>query len=308
VLRNKGPCGSARPRWCALTVKVRSKLNQVLAITGLTSMLLVLSGCASLISNATNQLADNLSAAILNSNDLDTVREAIPAYLVLIDSLLVGDKPSADLLLAASQLNGAFASLVDPVRSQKLTEKALGYARRGACLQNELLCNLEALDYGAFEQRVEGLQAAQLEATFALAVAWTSWIQAHSDDWGAVGQLARVKKLMSRVIALDDRFDNGGAHLYLGGLETVLPPSMGGQPEKGRAHFERAIEYSEGQFLMAKVVFAEQYAKMMFDQTLHDRLLQEVIDADPVVPNLTLINVLAQDLARELLSESNEYF
>jgi hypothetical protein len=59
---------------------------------------------------------------------------------------------------------------------------------------------------------------------------------------------------------------------------------------------------------MAKVVFAEQYAKMMFDQTLHDRLLQEVIDADPVVPNLTLINVLAQDLARELLSESNEYF
>jgi len=55
-------------------------------------------------------------------------------------------------------------------------------------------------------------------------------------------------------------------------------------------------------------VFAEQYAKMMFDQTLHDRLLQEVIDADPVVPNLTLINVLAQDLARELLSESNEYF
>jgi hypothetical protein len=56
------------------------------------------------------------------------------------------------------------------------------------------------------------------------------------------------------------------------------------------------------------VIYAEQYAKLMFDQALHDRLLNEVIEADPVAPDLTLINLVAQNLAKELLAESDEYF
>jgi hypothetical protein len=96
--------------------------------------------------------------------------------------------------------------------------------------------------------------------------------------------------------------------LYMGGLETVLPASMGGNPEKGKAHFESAIEYSGGRFLMAKVVYAEQYAKLVFDQALHDALLNSVLAADPVAPNLTLINTLAQERAKQLMMESNDYF
>jgi hypothetical protein len=271
-------------------------------------VVLGLSSCATLVSNATNQLTDNLSAAILDSDDVETIKEAIPAYLVLIDSLVVGERPSPSLLLAAAKLNGAFAVLVSAERSQKLTTKALNYSRRGACLESESLCDLAAIDYAVFEQRVKTLEPDEIAPAFALAVAWTSWIQAHSADWAAVGQLARVKGLMNRVIELDDGFDDGGAHLYMGGLETVLPASMGGNPEKGRGHFEKAIEYSEGRFLMAKVVYAEQYAKLMFDQALHDKLLEEVVSADPVAPNLTLINTVAQEQARQLLLESNDYF
>ena len=48
--------------------------------------LLWLSSCASLMNGVTSQLADNLAAAILNSGDVATVREAVPAYLLLIDS------------------------------------------------------------------------------------------------------------------------------------------------------------------------------------------------------------------------------
>ena len=59
---------------------------------------------------------------------------------------------------------------------------------------------------------------------------------------------------------------------------------------------------------MAKVVYAEQYAKLVFDQTLHDTLLTSVLAADPVEPNLTLINTLAQERAKQLMMESNDYF
>ena len=267
-----------------------------------------LTSCSSLVNNATNQLANNLSTAILDSSDVDTVREAIPAYLVLIDSLVLGDQPSPDLLLAAADLNGAFASLVDADRSSRLSLKAFNYANRGACLKAVKLCDLPDISFSDFSDRVALIDLDDLDPAFALAAAWTGWIQANSSDWAAVGQLARVKALMSRVLALKDDYDAGRAHLYMGGLETVLPSSMGGNPEKGRLHFEKALEYSEGRFLMAQVIYAEQYAKLVFDQALHDELLRSVIAANPVAPNLTLINTLAQERAVELLAESNDYF
>jgi len=141
-----------------------------------------------------------------------------------------------------------------------------------------------------------------------LAVAWTGWMQAHSSDWNAIAQLGKVKYLMNRCIELDETISDGGPHLYMGGLETVLPASLGGNPEKGREHFERSIEISQGQFLMAKVVFAEQYAKLVFDKALHDRLLNEVLSANPVSEGRTLTNTVAQTRARELLAESDDYF
>ena len=59
---------------------------------------------------------------------------------------------------------------------------------------------------------------------------------------------------------------------------------------------------------MAKVVFAEQYAKLVFDKEMHDRLLNEVLAADPVSEGRTLTNTVAQTRARELLAESDDYF
>jgi hypothetical protein len=83
---------------------------------------------------------------------------------------------------------------------------------------------------------------------------------------------------------------------------------MGGHPEVGRLHFERAIELSQGRNLLAKVMFAQQYARLVFDRDLHDRLLEEVLAADPEASGLTLSNVLAQQQALELLAGSPDFF
>jgi hypothetical protein len=88
----------------------------------------------------------------------------------------------------------------------------------------------------------------------------------------------------------------------------LLPPSLGGRPEIGRAHFEKAIEISEGRYLMTKVMFADQYARLLFDRELHDKLLGEVMDSDPAEPGLTLINTVAQRRAQELLETADAYF
>jgi len=57
---------------------------------------------------------------------------------------------------------------------------------------------------------------------------------------------------------------------------------------------------------MAKVEYARRYARLVFNQELHQRLLEEVLESDPRQPGLTLSNVLAQQQAVMLLQD--EYF
>ena len=44
-------------------------------------------GCASALHKASQRFADNLSTAILSEDDPGTVRDGVPAYLLLIDGL-----------------------------------------------------------------------------------------------------------------------------------------------------------------------------------------------------------------------------
>ena len=270
--------------------------------------LLLMGGCATVTSSLTSRMASDLASSIMNSTDVETIREGVPAYLIMIDSFLRSSPNDEKLLLAASSLNGAFSAFTVDERAKLLTDKALDYALQAACVNDANLCALRSLEFAEFQRRVDGLRPNQVPVMYAVAVAWTGWMQAHSDDWNAIAELSRVKSLMTRVLSLNERWELGGPHLYMGGLETILPASMGGKPEVGRTHFERAIEIANGQYLLTKVIFAEQYAKLTFDKDLYDQLLTEVLAANPVVEGMTLTNVLAQQRARVLLAESDDYF
>jgi hypothetical protein len=117
-----------------------------------------------------------------------------------------------------------------------------------------------------------------------------------------------VRALLQRVLVLDEAHEHGGAHLYLGVLDTLAPPALGGRPEEGRGHFERAWVLSNERHLTAKVLLAERYARMLFNRELHDKVLQEVLEADPEAPGLTLANTVAQAQARALLADADNYF
>lgn len=268
----------------------------------------VLASCASLISSQTSGLANGLTAAVLDSEDLATVEQGAPAYLLLIDGLIESSPNNVSLLATGAQLNGAYAGafVEDDARNKLLSSKALKYAQAAACQQNSVLCEAQAQAYEALQQAIAA--ETDTDLLYTLGVAWIGWLQAHSDDWNAIAQLPRAKLCMQRVVELDEGYQLGNAHLYLGGIATLLPPAMGGQPEVGKQHFERAIELSNGQNLLAKVLYASQYARLVFDQQLHDRLLTEVVSSSPQAEGLTLSNLVAQREAKKLLADSEEYF
>jgi hypothetical protein len=164
------------------------------------------------------------------------------------------------------------------------------------------------LSYDDFVSQLETVERKDIDYLYAYAISWLSYLDATSDDWSAVAELPWVEAALERTLALDESYEQGGLHAYLGILNSLRPPALGGRPEVARQHFERAIELSGGHDLSTKVEYARRYARMMFEQDLHDRLLTEVLASPVEVEGLTLFNVLAKQEAERLLATSAEYF
>ena len=273
----------------------------------LVGLISILAGCASMIAEG---LARDLQKGIANQNDPAIVIAGAPAYMLLIDGNIQSNPNERGLLLAGAQLYSTYSTVFvkDKARSKLLSARAREYAQRAICLGRPELCSTEFSDFSKFSAVINKMGKSDIDALYIYATAWAGWVLANKDDWNAIADLPKIEALMERVVVIDDGYQVGLAQVYLGVLKTRLPTNMGGKPEQGRAHFEHAIKLSEGQNLIAKVELARRYARLMFDRKLHDRLLNEVIKANPQYPGLTLSNVLAQQQARQLLKSAGDYF
>lgn len=257
------------------------------------------------------RLPESINTAIVNNPDLDTVEAGLPTYLLTLDGMVENYPSNVGLLYTSSTLYGAYATLFveEPVRRKGMVEKSYQRAATAYCVVMKSSCDLKSMRFDAFEAHVSDIKkASEIKALYVLGSSWVSVIQENSDDWNAIADLAKVQFIMEHVAAFDPTYDNGQALLYLGVLNTLIPPSLGGKPEVARAYFEQAIAVSDGKNLLIQVFFARHYARLVFDQELHDSLLASVIAADPEVPGLWLQNVYSQKLAQQLLAESGDYF
>jgi TRAP transporter T-component len=273
-------------------------------------LIMLTAACGNVVRKATNQFAENLTNAILSEDDPGTVRDGVPAYLLLIDGIIGGDPENPEALLAGSQLYGAYAGgfVDEPERAQRLANRSYDYARRALCFTEKELCAALDAPFDQYQAALDKTNAKNIATLYGLGSAWAGRIQVNSGDWNAIADLPKLQSILLRVVAIDPHYDNGGAYLYLGVINSIRPASLGGKPEEGKAYFDKALEYSQGKNQMVRVLYAQFYARLVFDQTLHDKLLDEVIAADPVAPKLTLVNVLAKRKAKALLESGKDYF
>lgn len=271
---------------------------------------LLLTSCASLVSSQVMGLADNLSLAIMNQDDPETVKDGAPAYLLLMDSLVERDPENPAILYAAAKLYIAYAAVFvdDAKRAKRLSVRAWNYARQAICAENKDICKSINKPFNEFEKNIQNVSKSEVGSLYSLATVWAGWIQAHRDDWSAVADLPKINACMKKIVELDPGFDNGGPHQYLGLMNSLIPKALGGKPEIGRKHFDEAIAISQGKNLMIKVQYAETYARLVFDRGLHDKLLNEVIKADVNTSGHILFNTIAVSKAKKLLEEANNYF
>lgn len=268
------------------------------------------SGCGALVRGQAESLADALARAIADHDDPATVRDGVPALLLAIDAVCVSERSPEAALIAGARLYASYATtfVADLPRARRLIDRSRGYAERAVCARDRALCASLRRPFAEAEAALSRTQSGDLPSVYALAVSWALWISLHTDDWNGLADLPKVEAMLSRVTALSDEYDRGGAHMALGILQAQRPASLGGQPEVGRAHFERALAISDGRNLTIHVMYARYYARLVFDRELHDRLLSQVLSASPREPGFTLGNVLAKEEAQKLLASADDYF
>jgi hypothetical protein len=267
-------------------------------------------GCASMMATAGGGLAENLSTAIMNQDDPQLVKDGAPAYLLMLDSFVEGAPENVSVLSAAAELYAAYGVVFvdDPVRARKLTTRGWDYGQRTLCAARKNACGMWKLNYEEFTARLASLRPKDVEALYTFGLSWIAYIQAHSSDWSALARLPQTQATLLRVQELDITYQRANVEHFLGVLNTIRPPALGGDFEAGLEHYERALALSGGMDLSIKVDYARYYARTLYDRELHDRLLREVLAADPVQQGFTLFNTLAQEDAKVLLESADEYF
>jgi len=265
------------------------------------------SGCSTVRTYAVGSVIQDVAEASQAQSNITLIREGTPAYLMLIDGLIHSNPQNQRLLIAGAKAYLFYAMTVDDrCQERMILAKAKTYAMR-ALRKNIRYAQCEDQPLSGYAQCIKDVFSRKhVPALYWAANCWGSWIAANLDSVGALAQLPRVELMMRRVLELDETYEYGGAHLFLGIYESSRP---GGNLEKAEAHFQEALTISQGKVLMGYVYYAQYYAVRVHDHETFSSSLRTVLEtpADRI-PELTLQNTIAQNKAREILNREKDYF
>ena len=274
------------------------------------------SGCALVRKGAANMVtpvASQLSEGLMRQDDVTLVRDGAPAFLLMLDALTESHPDNPTVLLAASEAQFAYATAFvdkeDRKRAQTMYRKSMQYGQRALAMGNrKFAAAVQEPSIDRFTASLKGFRKPDAKALITTATAWAMWIIANSDSPAALGEMPKVMAMMSRVEELDPTIREGGVDLFRGIYYTVMPLGGGRDLDKARAHFERSMEIAGPDYLLARVTFAEFYARYAFDEPLFEQTLRDVLAAAPQAPQFTLMNAVAKMRAQDLLDQMEELF
>src|SRR5690606_29696867 len=227
--------------------------------------------------------------AIEEQTDYEFAREGIPANLVQIDGLLKVQPDNERLLMLATQgfCSYAYGFVEDDMQRAEFAGD-LEASDRYRARAREMY--LKARDYGLSLLRLRQsdfpeelprdpdqlkkvlnelfTDAEDAPALFWTGNAWGSAINISRDDPLLVADLPFTTVFVERSVELDEKYYHAAGHVFLGVANSALGESMGGDPEKGRQHLEKALSLTGRKATLVQVNYAQAYAVQKNDKAL----------------------------------------
>jgi len=271
------------------------------------------SGCIRTIAVSTvGGIADDGFEAFTSESDLAFAEQALPANLKLMEVMLKSDPDNERILRLLSQGYSSYAlgflEGKDDARAREfyIRGRDFGYRimRRDARLAKALDGTVDDLKA---ELATRGKD--DVPGVFWSAFGLGSYIQLSLTEPSALIDLPKAEAMMEFVDRVDSSYYYGGADLFLGTLAGMRPKVLGGNPEKAKAYFDKAVRISGGKFLITYDYYASAYAVPTQNEELFTELLGKVQGASiDILPEFRLANAIAKQKAAALLAKKSDLF
>jgi len=288
----------------------------------LVGIVMVVSACSPKRA-AVNLIGDTLAEGgnvYASEPDPELVIEAIPFGLKTMEGLLETSPQHRGLLLALAKGFAGYAFLLqdraEPIEAQDLkAARALrarardlylrgrDYALRSLAAAHPTI--LAAIDEDP-EAALSVMTKEDVPFLYWAGAAWAGAISLGKDDLDLVIALPTAGALVGRVLDLDPAYGDGAADEFFIAYESGRP---GGDLEAARAHYARALAFSDGKRASVYLALAENVEVPAQDLEAFRALLETALAIDPnEVPSLRLVNVLAQRRAKWLKAHIPDLF
>jgi hypothetical protein len=297
---------------------------------GLTIAVLIVIGCSmtKMTANQTASIMVKSMPAYDRETNLEFAEQSMAGNLKMVEGLLEVTPDNRELLELASSSYARYAfgfvedkidiadSRYDLEEREKLVDQAVDFYERARNYGVRLIAQSRKDFAAILEQNPEALSL-ELErlgekdvpGLFWTAYAWGSLINLKQDEPRHLANLPKVDLMMRRVLELDENFFFAGPHFFYGVYYGGRPETLGGDPEKAKQHFQRAIRLTDGKYLMTKFLLAKYYAVPVQDRVLFEQTLTEVtMTPREMFPEQGLANELAKRNAYLWLDRANKLF
>lgn len=279
-----------------------------------TALLMLLSGCSmtQMVIRTSAPMLEGGIVAMNQETDLALAQSAIPANIKLLEGMIAKDPHNAQLHEYAAQgfmgYAYGFVEDDDPQRASALYRRGFEHAQQ-ALRERGLKADVLSTPQQELETAAAKLDRRALPALFWGASCLANWINMNRNDPALLAQFGKTAVLMNKVLALDETYYYGSAHIFFGVYYGNRAPMFGGDFSHAKAEFARARAITGGKLLIGDVMYAQYLARQEQDQrAFHDKLTAVVNAPADLLPEMALLNAIAQRKARLLLTMEKEWF
>lgn len=265
--------------------------------------------------------ASGEGGAFARDDDPELIRDAVPFALKTMESLAdrLPDDANLRVGLARSFTEYAYGFVQQPAELRATPDvEELARARRLYLRARQYGLDGLKIKRGITEQQLGGkdrdaalakLQKEDVALVYWTLVPWAAAIAANKRDIAMVGDLPLVAAMLDRALSLEETYDRGALHEFSLAFDPARPG--GTTPQKQKAHYDRAVQLSNGTKLSPHLAYAQEVAAPAQDKKTYLALLKLAVSFDvdkPEARNDRLANVLSQRRARYLLDHVDDVF
>ncbi len=197
--------------------------------------------------------ADDIAAGLARVPETGIIRDGLPAYIIMIESLLNRTPENPELLEAAARLYSLYGGYFvdEQTRAENLTTRALDYALIAADRRIPGMGLARSSSYQDFKRLVNNTVRDDIDTLFFIGSIWLDWVRVRRDELDAVADLPMIQLLMQRIAVFEAGYHGGMATLYL----ALLASMEDADNDQIRGYFALASEQAAGKHLLVDYFF-----------------------------------------------------